>query len=873
MSLFKWMKGGSTQRRSHKSTDAQTQTPCFERLEDRILLSADASFIHDIHPLDTELEQVISVDLEPGLGTGSQTAECGVEEKAEDSGTVGQSDSPTVEQSNGLSVSQIKAAANLGSTQQNEIQPSPADDAAEAVKPNTQHLTPNTDATTGSINPRGPPAAEVSDSLAVSVNSLLDNQLQENTAPENLVETQGPGDVRIGDLEGDSVVIAENEVLRGSGSYAGEVIVEGTYSPGNSPGITTHGSGLTLTSGSTTIIEIDGTAGAGLTNGWDQIQVTGDVVLDGELSIVVAASPTPGLSLGDKFEILTYTGSVTGDFQTITGTDLGNGLYLSATKGADSYVLEVQFAPARPLIFIPGFGGTFAAGATVTALNTYLLNRGIAPGLLTLEPFAKLYDNIVQSFDNIGYTENTDLFTALWDWRVPVALDVSAYDGASPTETFDGELATVTGSSLYVSDPTTHTFESGLHYLAYYLDLAATSWANKHGTRPDSIDLVTHSTGGLLARSYIQSAAYNALYGGITDRALPLINDVVQVGVPNQGASGTFNLLQNNFSQKLESRLAARAFALAMELLETNSNSISNPDGTSITKTAFDAQVSANGQAAAERWFVQEYAGVLQDLLPTYGNALDLGSGFGLLNETSAGIENKLLLDLNYGTDPNAWIDDLSAGGQATIVYGSEVDTEDRLVKQTGPDLSLGLENEILPFDQYIGNWPGESEVWYQNSESNASGTEGDSTVPTISAAGLFTGDATRLGNNSLNLLEIRKQDIPVALSLPDEPVSHSGLTNNVYAQLKIIETITGNLANGASISNNLELSQFDSAQEIINRGIIDLGDFAQELFNRLPELTVDVASTASAELSLLFDLALQSVTELLEGYSYSGFC
>ena len=102
MSLFKWMKGGSTQRRSRKSTDTQTQTPCFERLEDRILLSADASLIHDIQPLDTQVEQAIYVDLEPELGTGESQSDSQTvgqsdsieEEKAEDSGTVGRQKSP-----------------------------------------------------------------------------------------------------------------------------------------------------------------------------------------------------------------------------------------------------------------------------------------------------------------------------------------------------------------------------------------------------------------------------------------------------------------------------------------------------------------------------------------------------------------------------------------------------------------------------------------------------------------------------------------------------------------------------------------------------------------------------------------------------------
>ncbi|MCP4048361.1 MAG: DUF4347 domain-containing protein, partial [Gammaproteobacteria bacterium] len=150
-------------------TDTQTQVPCFEQLEPRILLSADASFVSDIQPLETAEVQVICVDLEPGLETGE--TQCGrgtveqldgiQEDKADDSGAVEQidsqavvpSDSHRVTQSNSLSVSPIEAVATLSVTQQNEIQSSPTD-ASEAVEPatNKQHPAPN-----ASINHRGPP--------------------------------------------------------------------------------------------------------------------------------------------------------------------------------------------------------------------------------------------------------------------------------------------------------------------------------------------------------------------------------------------------------------------------------------------------------------------------------------------------------------------------------------------------------------------------------------------------------------------------------------------------------------------------------------------------------------------------------------------
>ena len=59
----------------------------------------------------------------------------------------------------------------------------------------------------------------------------------------------------------------------------------------------------------------------------------------------------------------------------------------------------------RPLLFIPGFGGTFA-DVTLTddpaitggdALEEWYLNRGIDPTRLALEPLSQAYSDIVQN--------------------------------------------------------------------------------------------------------------------------------------------------------------------------------------------------------------------------------------------------------------------------------------------------------------------------------------------------------------------------------------------------------------------------------------------------------------------------------------------
>ncbi|MCP4377305.1 MAG: LEPR-XLL domain-containing protein, partial [bacterium] len=217
MSLFKWIKGGSSQRRSRTSTDAQTQPPCFERLEDRVLLSADVSLVHDIQLLDTEVEQVISVDLEPGFGSGSQTVEAGVEEQkvgteeekieAEDdleSGSDLTDDAAVI-----LDESEVKTDGDHGQvltgvaidfSAENTKTSTEADASVSYDNESEDNYTDELPQTLLAANP--PPTGEASDVSSVSANSLLENQLQENTTPENLLGTDGSGDVRIGDLQG-----------------------------------------------------------------------------------------------------------------------------------------------------------------------------------------------------------------------------------------------------------------------------------------------------------------------------------------------------------------------------------------------------------------------------------------------------------------------------------------------------------------------------------------------------------------------------------------------------------------------------------------------------------------------------------------------
>ncbi len=591
----------------------------------------------------------------------------------------------------------------------------------------------------------------------------------------------------------------------------------------------------------TTVIEIGG-SNRGVS--YDAIDVTGGVLnLGGTLEIQITGGYETGLRPGFSFDILTAEGGIQGAFADMTGLAIGEiigsdgstrKLFFDVDLHSDPNkltltVLGTGHQMIRPLLFIPGFGGTFAADETPAGVDYWLQHRGIEPWLLALDPLTNAYGNLVTSFENLGYTMGVDLFVANWDWRVPVATSDLVIDGV-----LEGV------SAAGISDG---VFQTGLDYLGYWLSEAVTAWSLLGNPALTDVDIVTHSTGGLVSRSYIQSEAYNDFYGPGGAFRLPEVHNLVQVGVPNQGLTGTYNFLHDDFAQKLASRVLGRVLDAAYDLLQ---DGIFNPDG------------SRMDTGLSEVEFIPAYVGTLKDLLATYDGALDLGSGLGRITAARAGVENTLLFDLNGGADPNRFVDLLT--GSATIIYSNEVDTEDQIVLQTGPDLSLGLSNEILPFSQYIGNWPDEGTVWYLDRESNTNpdapgATEGDGTIASISSVGLFLGDS-RIGSKLFL--------VPMSGGL-----GHTDLANAVSAQQQIIKAVMGTLPDAGQIVTGLELGNLDAALKLLDLGLFDISEFGSELVARLGPTLLDIGGTAVGSLStMVFDLAMQNLSTLLEGYT-----
>jgi PGAP1-like protein len=168
--------------------------------------------------------------------------------------------------------------------------------------------------------------------------------------------------------------------------------------------------------------------------------------------------------------------------------------------------------PTVPVLFIPGYGASHPNAGSVAS---FAFSRGASPTDLSL---SASYDLLVRSLTRAGYVSGKTFFGAVFDYRMLAAPD----DG-----NFDGILSNVTAASI-----TSGNFAYAVNYLGYWLDQAVQA-----NPGVPYVDIVTHSTGGILARAYIQSPAYGGSYVDRNGRPrqLPRIRNLILGANPNEG--------------------------------------------------------------------------------------------------------------------------------------------------------------------------------------------------------------------------------------------------------------------------------------------------------------------------------------------------
>lgn len=152
-----------------------------------------------------------------------------------------------------------------------------------------------------------------------------------------------------GSTTGQKIVFAAGSTVSGIGSFE-NVVFDGTYSPGNSPAITSLNNGE-FSAASSLVIELGGTLPG---TQYDRVADSGSLaLLGGTLDVVLYNGFVP--SYGDSFEVLQY-GQLSGDFGTVNYPALSGGLSWERTTSATAMSITVVPEPS-----------TYALSALATA--------------------------------------------------------------------------------------------------------------------------------------------------------------------------------------------------------------------------------------------------------------------------------------------------------------------------------------------------------------------------------------------------------------------------------------------------------------------------------------------------------------------------
>ncbi len=147
-----------------------------------------------------------------------------------------------------------------------------------------------------------------------------------------------------------------------------------------------------------------------------------------------------------------------------------NSLYLDAPEQEER----------RPVIVVPGLGASWDFDAILT---------GTAGNNWTIPGFVNLYDNLIDSLENVGYVRDEDLFVFSYDWRKPLY---------SLAEDLRGYINGLISEGKIGAD--------------------------------EKIDLIGHSYGGLVARTYGQRVG--------TEK----VDKIITAGSPHQGIIDSYSI-------------------------------------------------------------------------------------------------------------------------------------------------------------------------------------------------------------------------------------------------------------------------------------------------------------------------------------------
>ena len=213
------------------------------------------------------------------------------------------------------------------------------------------------------------------------------------------------------------VFVSSPSTLMGTGTIAGNVVVAGTFKPGNSPGYLSVLSNVTVNSGGTYQQDIAGKGQASATSPAGATGYYSFLNVGGQYTINPGATLSPGLQnlfspsesgygsapyvpvVGDKFRIITATNGVTGKFTTLTQpAGLASGTqFLQFYNYNGSNSLDLAVAPSS---YATASSGNKNAQSVGSALDKLVVAN--QTGVSTSTQDSLLYPVSGQSIANLG---------------------------------------------------------------------------------------------------------------------------------------------------------------------------------------------------------------------------------------------------------------------------------------------------------------------------------------------------------------------------------------------------------------------------------------------------------------------------------------
>jgi uncharacterized delta-60 repeat protein len=420
-------------------------------------------------------------------------------------------------------------------------------------------------------------------------------------------------------------------------------------------------------------------------------------------------------SLGVEQWVQRYNGPANNsDIARAIAVDNEGNVYVTGVSGGDGtgsdYATIKYTAKKYPVFIVPGIAGTYAS-STIADIG-WILERGVNPLDLQIDPIGRVYNDLITTLENNGYESGKNLFVVNYDWRLtPGPID----------NIIDGHIDGLSGTSI-----ANNQFNYGVDYLGWYMKQSADYWRSEYDEELEYIDVIAHSTGGLVTRTYIQSNAYGDIYDAANNYKLPKIRNFLMIGVPNRGASKAWNAIHDNWIADIAYRFVlSKIINRAYQKVVIFGDVITGPDYDITLASIQDSLGNPDKQL-----FISKYVPTIRYLLATY-DFINFGSGLTNVNNDPE-IRNTIVLDLNNGfdinplNDPNGFLD----SAEVTVIYGTGESTSSQVQQRTDFEF-----NALHSFTDWAPRSALPGTLWFKDISIN---NNGDGTVPTVSSASQF---------------------------------------------------------------------------------------------------------------------------------------